>query len=498
MTPPDIEQETYTEPQTETDPETDSEVQTPMSDALARSVANRPGSRFIVRWDDPKLIWVFYMFRKKLQEMGIDCRAALDAAVKEAIDPRCTGDAIVQQLAKRIKKNGQEPAATESPSNKRTHAPMTPTPSKTAGSKAKSAATKPPKASFATPVATPRRTKAMAKASTGTAKGADSVSTPKSAKSKRKPATPITSSRVNDDSDSEYMESFEKAKSKRVRGAGSKGKSSRKKSKKQFSDSESDSEYDLVDTPSKKTTNKSKVPDPVMKSSPTTVATQPEPARKNLSAADETVQTIKAFERPGLEDKKGGESPIVKEPQSPEHDGYEHLSRQDSKYNSPPSSNGYIGNFLNDFPSYGVFSGGQALDNGSFGGLLHGGSQSSLYQDQFGGSNIGMSHSGLSEYPDFRPLTHSSIQGYRIPESLHSFGSHIHGDLANSNANHSSSSLDPYRHQSFSTTTSGDVSGFPDLMSGPEQGNFFAAASENFDLDGNYGLPEPNYKFGEF
>ncbi|TID26065.1 hypothetical protein E2P81_ATG03836 [Venturia nashicola] len=77
---------------------------------------------------------------------------------------------------------------------------------------------------------------------------------------------------MDDDSDSEYTESFEKTKSKRVRRASSKVKSSRKKSKKQFSDSESDSEYEMVDTPSKKATKQTRRPDFVNNSSPATAA----------------------------------------------------------------------------------------------------------------------------------------------------------------------------------------------------------------------------------
>ncbi|KAE9982149.1 hypothetical protein BLS_006495 [Venturia inaequalis] len=504
-TSPETEAEAETDQ--ETDPETDPETHAPVSNAHARAVANRPRTRYIVRWDDEKLILVFFAFRKKLQEMGLDPRAALDAAVKEAIDQQCTGDAVVQQLVKRTARYEKEQAATKangiankkSSRTRKAAAPMTPPRSKAAkgkassSSKAKSATAKPAKASFATPVATPRRNKAIAKAASGVTKGSGSVSISKSVKTEKKPAAPFSPSGLDDDSDSEYMESPDKSTNKRIRGSVSKSTlKSDKKSKREYSGWESESEYEMVDTPSKWPTSNSARATIAKKSRPATVSIEPGSARKSLSAP---IETVKMFEQPESQDSGAEDHVTVKEPPSPERDLNEGFSRHDSKYNSPPSSNEYMDNFLVDFPSYGVFSGGQQLDSDSFGSPLNSGNQPSSYQYQVSGFSIGMSNGGLGQYFNSQTMPLSSNQDFYVPSSLQSFGSQIHGDLANDNANHNSHSLHGSCNYNFSATTSGDASGFPDFLAEPSQGSFFAAASENLGEHDGYDLLDTNYKF---
>lgn len=338
----------------------------------------------------------------------------MDAAVKEVIDERCTGDSVVQQLAKRVIKSSAASEASGKATKKSSNTtqakpPMTPTPSKTAGSKIKTAGSKmktaaaePAKASFATPVASPRRNKAISRSLAAIGEDLGSARTPKGVKNEQKTITPITPPRMDDDSGSEYTESPEKAKKKRIRGTGSKAKSGGKKSKTQFLDAESDSEYGVIDTPSKKTTNKRDWPDLVKKNSASTPSLEPSSAHESSPVPVETVPTVGMFEQPESMENEIKNLVAVKELPSPERHLYGGFSRHDSRNNSPPSSNGYIGDFLGDFPSYGVSSGGQPLDNGGFGGLLHSGTRSSYHQDRFRGSSFGISNSRLNQYSNFQ------------------------------------------------------------------------------------------------
>lgn len=369
---------------------------------------------------------MFFVMREMCHKLGIDVRAAFDAAAKKVVRETCTGDAAMQALSKRVKKirEAKDAAdiATPKSSTKKGQVPGTPEASKTAdgkasSSKAEPAAAKPVKSPLATPKATPKRA-SRGKTARGAQGGAAAPSTPDLVKAKRKDFYLATPSRVNDESDSEYTESPEKAKNKRIRASVTKAaKKSGKKAKKQFSDSESDSEYEVADTPSKKSADKSIRSNSVKNSGPSAPIIQPGSARKTLPQPVQKVETVEAVEQPESgEDSEAESNAAVEEAQSPNHDisdsallpmnlvnspsrshnTHEGVSRHDSLNNSPPSFQAYIANSLDDFPLFESFSGGQSVHNDHFGGPLFGGSHPSSHRNQFGTSSIGMSSGGLN------------------------------------------------------------------------------------------------------
>jgi hypothetical protein len=378
--------------------------------------------------------------RRACSTRKIDIRAALDDAAK-VIGAHCTGDALVQQLVKRERRIMDQWAAEGTPlgrpSKKKSQDAALESGAEDASPKAKPAIDSPASA----PGKPATRTKKVASSKNATTNEVV-PSTPcvKAEKATDDEPSTQTPSPVQYESDSEYTESPDKAKKKRVRGIARKvsQKSSTKKARKQLSDSDTDSDTDSDDdtpqTPTRKPAAKPIQRRPVKKISATAVneAAQvrpgtttrkslPKPETTKQSAQEDIKEKVEAETYVGVQDPEVGQSnfdtlagltPSASyentqlhhevSPVYPDHGSFD---------NTPHTSNHFDGNSLNSFSFRDGYLSNQLFSDNGFGGPLWGGDLNSLYQNQFNPSSNSVSGVPMStSYPD--TMASAGTSGY--------------------------------------------------------------------------------------
>jgi hypothetical protein len=356
------------------------------------------------------LLIVFAELRKTCATRKIDIRGALDDAVK-VIAPTCTGDALVQQLVKRERRildlwQTQDTPVQRGRADKQKEKEATEADTAREGDSGRANDVSTIDPPFSTP-----RNQTRAKKSNSLNNGANSAGAPstsahlKTENADDEEASPQTPSPAQYESDSDYTESPDKGKKKRIRGNVKQAskKSSTKKTRKQLIDSEDEQEDGLVETPTKKSAVKHLRRTPAKKNSATTLSikAQPGTARKTLPKAETAVESAQPESDDEIEDKaylglKNAENAQIDVQDmnsqikhstsgSPGHmqSFREDSSGHDSFGSTPLSSNGFGGESFNGY-SFGNDSfDNQSFDDNSFGGPLFGGNLDSFYQDQF-------------------------------------------------------------------------------------------------------------------
>jgi hypothetical protein len=236
--------------------------------------------------------------------------------------------------------------------------------------------------------------------------------------------SPQTPSPVQYESDSDYTESPDKGKKKRIRGIAKKAsqKSSTKKARKKFSESDTDSDGDVPQTPTRKPATK-----PVQRSlvkkigatatneaaqvrPGTTRRSLPKPETTKQSAQEDIEEEVEAETYVGVQDLKVGRSnfdtPAGFTPSASYEDTQLHhevlsVSLDHVSFDStPPASNHFDGNTLDSFSFRDGYLSNQLFSDNGFGGPLWGGDLNSLYQNQFNPSSNSVSGVSTStSYP---------------------------------------------------------------------------------------------------
>lgn len=232
---------------------------------------------------------------------------------------------------------------------------------------------------------------------------------------------PATPSSVQQGSDSEYTESPEKSKNKRVRSTVKKAspKSSSKRSRKQIFESDSDSADENLETPTKRAFTKPIRRTAMKKSGTAAAVIQPGVLHKTPSTPIAKAEPVEQFDQvqvheEGENSEDEGEGGIH-EPEYTQHGFTSHAqilmnmsgssaqslsAREESSglesfLSTPASSNDFADEAVDGFVQKG-FLGAHSLNDNGFGGLLSGCDLDSFYRAQFDASNIAVSSSPIS------------------------------------------------------------------------------------------------------